>query len=332
MLASDVHGKNHHIAGSFGEHVESFDLAASNGQTLRCAADENTELFNATIGGMGLTGVILRVTFRMRRIETDLIAQQTIRAKNLKEAFHALESSLTSTYSVAWIDSLAKGDRLGRSVVFTGEHLSSTDLPKDRASAPFTNRRRAGRAVPFDFPSIALNRFSVTAFNAVYFGSQKQGRTLVDFQPYFYPLDRISEWNRIYGTAGFVQYQVAFPREASLEAISSILRRVSNYGLGSFLSVLKLCGQQRNSPLSFPREGYTLALDFPIRAKTFSMLLELDQIVDDHAGRIYLAKDARMGARMLERGYPRLSEFAAVRQRIDPDRKMRSLLSDRLGI
>jgi decaprenylphospho-beta-D-ribofuranose 2-oxidase len=332
MIASDVHGKNHHCAGSFGEHVESFDLAVTGGQIIHCAPDENIDLFNATIGGMGLTGVILRVTFQLLRIETDLILQETVRAKNLKEAFDALESSLTATYSVAWIDSLARGDRLGRSIVFTGEHLAAADLPKERASAPFASKGRTGRKVPFDFPTMALNRFTVTAFNAIYFGSRKPGRSVVGYQPYFYPLDSLSEWNRIYGHAGFVQYQMAFPRDSSQEAITSILRRVSNHGLGSFLSVLKLCGPQRNSPLSFPREGYTLALDFPVRAQTFSMLLELDRIVDDFEGRLYLAKDARMGARMLERGYPRVSEFASLRQRFDPDRKMRSLLSDRLGI
>ncbi|WP_299721006.1 FAD-binding oxidoreductase [Tardiphaga sp.] len=332
MIASDVHGKNHHGAGSFGVHVESFDLAVSNGQMLRCAAGENVDLFNATIGGMGLTGVILRVTFRMLRIETDLILQETIRASNLGEAFDVLERSLSSTYSVAWIDSLAKGDRLGRAVVFTGEHLAAAELPKERASTPFKSSQHSERKVPFDFPGITLNRFSVSAFNAVYFASRKPGRLIVDYQPYFYPLDSISQWNRIYGRAGFVQYQVVFPREGSREAIAAILRRVSDYGVGSFLSVLKLCGRQRNGLLSFPREGYTLALDFPIRARTFSMLLELDRIVDDHDGRIYLAKDARMGARMFERGYPRTAEFALVRQQFDPSRKMRSVLSDRLGI
>jgi FAD/FMN-containing dehydrogenase len=332
MIASDVHGKNHHGAGSFGEYVESLELAVSDGRTLRCASDENVDLFNATIGGMGLTGVILRATFRMLRIETDLIVQETIRANNLREAFDVLENSLSATYSVAWIDSLAKGDRFGRSVVFTGEHLAAAELPKDRASVPFSAKLPNGRKVPFDLPGMTLNRFSVSAFNALYVGSRKFGRSLINFQPYFYPLDSIAEWNRIYGRAGFVQYQVAFPRKSSFEGISAILRTASDYGLGSFLSVLKLCGRQRNSPLSFPREGYTLTLDYPIRARTFSMLLELDRIVDDHEGRIYLAKDARMGARMLERGYPRIAEFAAVRQRFDPDRKMRSLLSDRLGI
>jgi decaprenylphospho-beta-D-ribofuranose 2-oxidase len=331
MVASDVHGKNHHGAGSFGNHVISFDLARADGQVMRCAADKNAELFNATIGGMGLTGVILRVTFEMIRIETDLISQQTIRTQNLAEAFDALESSLASTYSVAWIDSLATGDRLGRSVVFLGEHLKASELPGSRSGMPFARGGRRSHRIPFDFPTAALNRYSVRAFNALYFGSQKPGNMIVDYRPYFYPLDSVSDWNRIYGGAGFVQYQVAFPRETSRDGIRSILRRVSHHGLASFLSVLKLFGQQRNSPLSFPREGYTLALDFPIRPQTFSMLLELDRIVDDHQGRIYLAKDARMGARMLEKGYPRVSEFASLRARNNPHNKFRSLLSDRLG-
>ncbi len=330
MIAADVHGKNHHGAGSFGDHVESLRLALADGQVLRCGPSENPELFAATRGGMGLTGVILSAAFRMIPIETSFIRQETHRAANLREAMDRFEASQGWTYSVAWIDCLAGGDSLGRSLIYLGEHARRDELPP-ALNAGLDAVVRKSRRVPLDFPGFALNRWTVRAFNALYYRRGRPGIGFVDYDSYFYPLDSILEWNRIYGGAGFVQYQCVLPKAASAAGMTALLERIARSGLGSFLAVLKLFGRQ-DGLLSFPMEGYTLALDFPANAATFSLLTELDAIVGDHGGRLYLAKDARSGPALLRRGYRRLAEFGAARATYDPDGKFSSLQSQRLGL
>jgi decaprenylphospho-beta-D-ribofuranose 2-oxidase len=330
MIAADVHGKNHHGAGSFGDHVESLQLALADGRVVRCSPTENPELFAATRGGMGLTGIILSAAFRMMPIETVFIRQETHRARNLGEAMERFEQSQSWTYSVAWIDCLAKGDSLGRSLVYLGEHAGRDELPPSlNASLDPVVRRK--KRVPFDFPGFALNRWTVRAFNELYYRRGRPGESFVDYDTYFYPLDAILEWNRIYGRAGFVQYQCVLPKAASATGMKALLERIARSGMGSFLAVLKLFGKQ-DGLLSFPMEGYTLALDFPANVSTFSLLIELDAIVADHGGRLYLAKDARGGSDLLRLGYPRLAEFRAIRAAFDPDGKFSSLQSQRLGL
>jgi FAD/FMN-containing dehydrogenase len=327
-VAADVHGKNHHVAGGFSAHVEGLELALADGRVLACSATQHPEIFAATCGGMGLTGVILTVTLRLLRVETALIRQQTRRCPNLADAMAALEAA-RDTYSVAWIDCLARGAALGRSLLFLGEHARRDEVPAERAGL-VPARRRALR-VPVDFPSWALNRWSVAAFNELYWRRARPGTALVDYDTYFYPLDAVLEWNRIYGRAGFVQYQCVLPKAASAAGLTALLTRISMAGAGSFLSVLKLFGAQRGV-LSFPMEGFTLALDFPASRKTFALLDELDAIVADHGGRLYLAKDARMPADMFRRGYPRLGDFQALRAQVDPAGKFWSVQSRRVGV
>lgn len=329
MIAADVHGKNHHRDGSFGAHVEFFDLALASGEVVRCSPIENADLFLATIGGMGLTGVILRAAFRLKPIETLLMRQRTVCAPDLEAAMRGFEEGGEWPYSVAWIDCLAKGARLGRSLLYLGDHARADDVPVCRKAG---DKPRASRRVPFDLPNFTLNRLSVSAFNALYYAKARVGDALVDIDRYFYPLDAVSGWNRIYGPAGFLQYQCVLPRDASQAGLRSILSRIAAHGAGSFLAVLKLFGRQGSGLLSFPMEGYTLALDFPANTRNLNLLLELDAVVADHGGRLYLAKDARAGAAMMARGYPNLARFAAVRDRVDPERRFRSLQSERLGL
>ena len=331
MVAADVHGKNHHVAGTFGDHVELIELALADGRAVRCSPAENAGLFAATRGGMGLTGVILSVSFRLIRIETAFIRQETHRAANLAEAMDLFERSGSWTYSVAWIDCLARGGSLGRSLVYLGEHARRDELKQRGAAAPLATAARKSRRVPVDFPGFVLNRWSVRAFNELYYRTGRPGTAVLGYDTFFYPLDGILEWNRMYGGAGFVQYQCVLPKAASAAGLTALLQRVAQAGTGSFLAVLKLFGAQ-DGMLSFPMEGYTLALDFPATAQTFSLLIELDAIVADHGGRLYLAKDARTGAEMIRRGYPRLAAFESVRREVDPGGKFASLQSQRLGL
>jgi len=326
MVAADVHGKNHHRAGSFGDYVEALSIALADGSIVQCSPTENRDLLDATRGGMGLTGVILTVTFRLIRMRTVFIRQEIRRAAGLREVMALFEATSDCTYSVAWIDCLARGAALGRSVMFLGEHAEPDEVPAGTAAS-----RRGIHRVPMDFPGFALNRWSVGAFNAVYYRTGRPGRSIIDYDRFFYPLDAVLEWNRIYGRSGFVQYQCVLPKPASAAGLTALLDRVAVAGVGSFLAVLKLFGAQ-DGLLSFPMEGYTLAMDLRATMVTFGLMLELDAIVADHGGRLYLAKDARTGAGMLRRFYPRLDEFQALRQRFDPAGRFSSLQSDRLGV
>lgn len=331
-IASDVHGKNHHLDGTFGRHLLSIDLALADGSVVRCSDNENPDLFAATQGGMGLTGVILRATFRLRPVETDLVVQHTTRTRDLSQTLSALEDASAATYSVAWIDCLARGPSLGRGVVYRGEHATLADLPADRGRGAFAQIPRRSRTVPVSPPSFALNRYSMGALNAVYYRRAETGRNLVSYQTFFYPLDALLCWNRIYGRQGFVQHQCVLPLASGDGALRELLTMIAARGTGSFLAVLKLCGDGDRGPLSFPLKGYTLALDFQANAGNFSLLTELDDVVAAHGGRLYLAKDARGGAALLRDGYPRLDEFARTRDRYDPRRRFRSVQSERLGL
>jgi FAD/FMN-containing dehydrogenase len=329
MVAADVHGKNHHRAGTFGAHVAWLDLALADGRVLRCSATENPEVFAATCGGMGLTGIILRVAFRMMKVETRLIRQETLRAPGLDAVMDLFQASEDWTYSVAWIDCLSGGASLGRSVLTRGEHARAAEAP-----APLAPPRARGWRMGFDLPGFALNRWSVRAFNALYYRAGRPGIALVDLQPFFYPLDAILEWNRIYGRSGLFQYQCVLPLDASRAGLGALLRCIAGRGAGSFLSVLKRFGAVPAAcpgMLSFPMEGYTLALDFRATAANLRLAQELDAIVADHGGRLYLAKDARMAPAMM-RAYPGLPRFRAARAQLDPAGKFASAQSRRLGL
>ncbi|AEG50395.1 FAD linked oxidase domain protein [Sphingobium chlorophenolicum L-1] len=332
MIASDVHGKNHHVAGSFCDHVEWIDLAIGAGEVLRCSPGEHADLFAATCGGMGLTGVILRACFRLLRVESTAVRQRIVRAATLADAFEIFEASLDWTYSVAWIDCLAQGRHLGRSAIFLGEHALSDQLPPARQAAPLARHARRTKHVPFDFPAFVLSRPSVRLFNRLYYAAQRPGNAIVDIDPFFYPLDAVHDWNRIYGRPGFIQYQCVLPLAESEMGLTRLLREIAAVGEASFLAVLKRMGPASFGMLSFPMEGYTLALDFPANRGSFALLDRLDAITAEHGGHIYLAKDARAGATSFANGYARLDEFRAVRAHYGLDQHFASLLSRRLEI
>ncbi|KFE36311.1 FAD-binding oxidoreductase [Thioclava atlantica] len=332
-IAADVHGKNHHRDGSFRECVDWIDLIGAEGEIRRCSREQNRALFEHTIGGMGLTGIIARAAIRLRPVESGWIRQTTIPAPNLRAAIATFEESQDATYSVAWIDCLGRGETLGRSLVMLGEHATRADLSPVQARRPFETGAKRKRSVPFDFPSFTLNRLSVTAFNKLYYwqGARKAGVEIVDWDSYFYPLDAILGWNRIYGRKGFAQFQCVLPLAEAERGLSALLEEIAETGAGSFLAVLKRFGAQE-SPFSFPMEGYTLALDFPITRKTLALMERLDQITIDFGGRFYLAKDSRMTAATFRASEPRLRDFRTQLDAQGAARHFRSAQSERLEI
>lgn len=324
-IAADVHGKNHHRDGSFNRCVESFTLLTPSHQMLTCSRQENAEVFWATLGGMGLTGFILSATIRLRKVSSAMMDVTTTRVDNLDQMLdHFAATDDETLYSVAWIDCLAKGDKLGRGVVLQGEHAEGTGA--------ITIPRKRIKAVPFDFPSFALNPLSVRAFNEVYYKTHPTGRSQEDVNTYFYPLDAVHRWNRIYGKRGFVQYQPVFPEADGAHGVRALIERLVAQRSSSFLAVLKQMGGHETGPLGFPMKGLTLAVDLPRAPGIDNFLEELDRLVLDHGGRIYLAKDGSMSAETFKQMYPRLDEFKQVQRQLDPNGVLSSDQSRRLGI
>ena len=333
MIAADVHGKNHHSEGGFAGCVEWLDLMGPDGTVRRCSRTENAGLFDWTLGGMGLTGVILRAAMRLRPVETGWIRQTTVPAPDLDTALEALAAHDGATYSVAWIDCLARGAGLGRALVMLGEHARRDELAGEARARPFETPARAARRVPLDAPAWMLNGLTVRAFNALYYhrGRRAAGTRLVDWDGYFYPLDAVLGWNRIYGRRGFVQFQCALPPDAARAGLAALLGETSRAGAGSFLAVLKRLGPGGGG-VSFPMEGLTLALDFPVTARTLALMERLDAITLAHGGRFYLAKDARMRAETLHRADPRAGALARMRAGAGLAPAFASAQSDRLGL
>jgi FAD/FMN-containing dehydrogenase len=329
-VGSDVHGKNHHIDGSFSNHIVEMELILADGAITVCSPSQNTQLFEATCGGMGLTGLITRVKFRLKKIETSYIKQKQLKAKNLDEVIRMFDEYNHYTYSVSWIDCLKKGEHFGRSILILGEHAKVDELPEKYKADPLKLPAKKSIPFPINLPSWVLNSFTVKLFNFLYYGKnfKKEINNVVSYEPFFYPLDAILNWNRGYGKKGFIQYQFVLPLSAK-QGLVEILNRISDEGLGSFLAVLKVFGKQ-DSLISFPTEGYTLALDFPVRKGLFEFLDELDKIVLKYGGRLYMSKDARMKPEVLKAGYPRLDEFRQILKQYNPKGKIRSTQSDRL--
>jgi decaprenylphospho-beta-D-ribofuranose 2-oxidase len=324
-IASDVHGKNHHVSGCFCDHVESVDIFLNDERTIHCSRKDHPDLFHATCGGMGLTGIILSASLQLKPIKSALIDQMTCKAKNIEEVLALFETEADKTYSVAWIDCIAKGSSLGRSLLMVGEH--SLD-----GGYPMLNKKQIG--FPFDMPSQLLNRFTVQAFNTLYYNRIHKLRVQrnVHYAPFFYPLDSVNDWNRLYGKHGFTQYQFVIPKAAGLEGMTKILHLIAASGRGSFLAVLKVFGMKNDNLLSFPMEGYTLALDFKVESELFPLLDKLDLMVLDYGGRLYLTKDARMSEATFKRSYPEWERFQSVRESYGVKGKFTSHQSKRLGL
>lgn len=306
-IANDVHGKNHHRAGSFGNHVPRLHLYRTDWGEVSCSAQENPDMFFATIGGMGLTGIILSAEVQLKPISGNRIAVEALPFESLDE-FTSIsnESDQSHEYTVAWIDCFS-GEK-PRGIFYRGNHVAEPGR---------TQHRRFSPRVPFAFPGWVLNHFTIQAFNSMYYrwNRLKRGKNTVHYDPFFYPLDSILRWNLIYGKSGFVQHQCVVPDSAG-RAIEEMLQVTKKSGLGSFLAILKRFGDRRSPGLlSFPRPGFTLALDFPVRKQTLRLLESLDQIVLEAGGALYPAKDARMSPQMFDSSFPQWREF---RRFIDP--------------
>lgn len=334
-IASDVHGKNHHKEGTFCDHVISFDIMLPDGKIVTCSKKSHPELYHATCGGNGLTGIILNATFKLKPIETAYIKQRSIKAANIDELVALIEENEAYTYSVAWIDCVATGKRLGRGVLLLGEHATVSDLKNmKQSSSPLVIKEKPQLTVPIMFPNFALNKLSINLFNALYYWKAKAGsvETIIDYSSFFYPLDVINHWNRIYGKRGFTQYQFVVPKRVGIQGVREIVQRISNNGMGSFLAVLKTSGPSNGNYLSFPMEGYTLALDFPIKKSLFPFLDDLDKLVEEFGGRLYQTKDVRMSASFFQKGYPAIKKFNTVRKSIRANKTFKSIQSERLGL
>lgn len=294
-VASDVHGKNHHAEGCFSEYVIDFKLMNEKGDIITCSREENSDKFWATIGGMGLTGIILSVKFKLKNIESAYIRQESIKAENLDEIFKLFEQSESWTYTVAWIDCLQKGENIGRSILMRGEHAFQHQLPEKLRNTPLRFKKKFSPTVPFYFPGFVLNALTVKIFNFFYYKKQakKEVKNFIDYETFFYPLDFVNAWNKIYGKSGFIQYQMMIPKDKGREGMQRILETIAKSGNGSFLAVLKLYGKENPQAYnSFPFEGYSLALDFKVNKKLKKLVDQLDSIVEEYNGKIYLTKDS----------------------------------------
>ena len=333
MIAADVHGKNHHKDGSIRKFIDWLEIIRPNGDIIRCSPKENSELFEWTIGGMGLTGIILKVAIRLRKVETAWIKQKLISVTNEENCIDQFEQNLNSTYTVAWIDCLAKGKNLGKSILMLGEHAKINDLPKKIKNNPLIIKKKKKLSIPFNFPSWILSSFTVKIFYEFYYWYKKKmtKEHLIDYDDYFYPLDKLLQWNKIYGKKGFAQYQCVMPLHNAKKGIQELLAEISKAKAGSFLAVLKRFGDQ-DSAFSFPMKGYTLALDFPVNDKNFALMSRLDEITIKYNGRFYLAKDSRLNKLIFQKSETRIENFRNFRNKDECYKVFRSSQSQRLEL
>ncbi len=310
-IANDVHGKNHHKAGTFGCHVHRFELLRSDGARISCSSQQNTKWFEATIGGLGLTGLITWAELQLKPISSAFIEQETIRYPNLDEFFElSAESDKNFEYTVAWVDSLASHSQLGRGLLVRGN--GSKERPDNIA-----DKHKHSYSMPITPPFSLINRWTLKGLNSLYYNKKSWGRTgsTVRYEPFFFPLDSFNHWNRIYGNKGFFQFQCVVPAADGQAVIREILERIQKAGSGSFLAVLKIFGDKASPGLlSFPRPGVTLALDFPNQGKkTFELLEKLDEVVKAAQGAVYPAKDACMSADSFQSYFPKWKELEELR-------------------
>ncbi|MBI4199745.1 MAG: FAD-binding oxidoreductase [Chloroflexi bacterium] len=332
-IASDVHGKNHHNASSLSRHVESMALLLASGETVLCSRESLPDLFWATAGGMGLTGIIAQATFRLRRIETSFLHYKAVRARDLDHMLETLEQyDPHYDYSVAWIDGLAGGKDLGKGVVLLGSHAPLAELPTQQRRSPLPVLARRRLSVSRPPPFSVVNRMTIRLLNTSYRFTHRPREALVGYDGFFYPLDGVGAWNRLYGSGGFLQHQSVFPLQASRETLVRLLEMVVKSRHASSLVILKKFGPQEGL-LSFPMPGYTVAMDFPVYSAPFLALVSaMDELVAQSGGRVYLAKDACLSRERFQAMYPRWKEWLAAKERYDPRGAFTSSMARRLGL
>ena len=328
-IAADVHGKNHHADGTFGRFVDEIRLLTPARGLVACSREAEADAFRATLGGMGLTGAIVSARLRLMPVESAWITVDQAPTRGLDDALARFsDADAGHRYSVAWIDALARGRNLGRGVLLLGDHAPASAVTGE----PFARRKQGGRAVPFDAPSLLLNRLTIGAFNRAYRAAHRTRTGMRQgIEPFFWPLDAVGGWNRLYGKRGFIQYQLVVPPGAE-DALATVLERAAASGRASFLAVLKRFGPAGEGLLSFPMEGWTLSLDFPVAAGLHEMIDGMDKVVASAGGRVYLAKDAMLNAETFARMYPAADAFRAVRRTLDPGGVLSSSLARRVGL
>lgn len=333
-IASNIHGKNHHKVGAIVRFVEELEVLTGKGR-VRCSPSCNAPLFFATVGGYGLTGLILSATIRLRKIETTSIAARFIKVASLEEAL-AIDLSVSEDYeySVTWLDALAPKQNLGRGIVMLGNHARRDELPVSCQARPLRHRWARAFGPPDMIPGWLLNPFTNRIFNTAY-GNRFLGReasSLVGLESWFYPLDRVSDWNRFYGKTGFVEFQCSLPTDSAGAGMRALLSRIQVAGTGSFLAVYKRMGHDAvTMPFAIP--GFTLAIDFGLQQpRVLTLIAELERIVIEHGGRVYLSKDASMGPETFRRMYPEYAEWSNVVAEWAPGKLFRSRMSDRLAL
>jgi decaprenylphospho-beta-D-ribofuranose 2-oxidase len=331
-IANDIHGKAHHVDGSFINCVESFDILLANNELRTCSRIENQELFFANFGGLGLLGIIVRVKIKLKKIETTYFKQTAINCKNIDEMLDAFDQyDKQYDYSVAWVNTMAKGKNSGKGVLTLGNQAKLEDLPLKLKNNPLHVIPEPKLTVPFYLPNFSLNAVTVKILNKVIAYVQAKSTSVVHYEKFFFPLDAILNWNRGYGKRGFIQYQFVIPLEDGRKNIKKLLTAVSESGCTPFLNVLKKFGNGQQY-LSFPKPGYTFAIDFPVTKKLAGFVTKLDQMVLDCGGRIYLGKDAMLTANMFRKMYPDYQQWLAIKKKYDPHNKFTSALAQRLEL
>ncbi len=332
-IANDIHGKAHHSQGCFSRCVQGFTLLLPSGEVVAVDRQNQPDLFWCTVAGVGLLGIILTAKIQLRRVETSYFRQQAIVVGDLQELLAALDQQdRDHAYSVATLDVFASKRRLGKGVLTVGDHAKLEELPAGLARAPLKTSGPPKLNVPFTLPEFTLNRLTMRVLNSTIQGMQRHASNFGHYEKFFYPLDMIGSWNRGYGRRGFTQYQFVVPGEDGERRLRPILDAILSSGQLPFLNILKRLGKENEAPLSFPREGLTFAIDFPVRRCTIELLHRLDAMVADAGGRVYLAKDSYLEAPMLRRMYPRLDEWLEVKAKYDPRGVFTSDLGRRLGL
>lgn len=330
-IANDVHGKGHHVDGCFSRCVKSFRIALASGQIITASRDTNPDLFWANFGGMGLLGVILDAKIQLRRVQTSYFSQKNIVVPNVDAMMDAIEANHDLPYAVAWLDPLAKGDKLGRGVLKVGDHAPLKDLPAKLRKTPLLVSGPPKLTVPFDLPNFALNGLTAPVLNLVLEFMMRRDSAFTHYEDFFYPLDFIGQWNRSYGPRGFCQYQFVLPESSGRDAMREILQRIAASDQMPFLNVFKKLGPEEGM-LSFPLQGYTYAIDFPIKPGLADFIRTLDEMVLAAKGRIYLGKDAFVSPEHLQKMYPKIDEWRSIKERYDPDTRFSSQLGRRVGL
>jgi FAD/FMN-containing dehydrogenase len=333
-IAADVHGKNHHRSGSMSAWLKEFRLLRADGEILVCSREQNPDAFWATTGGMGLTGVILDAHLQLRPVETAYMSANYEHIPNIDALLLRMaETDDRYDYAVAWIDTLARGRALGRSVLLQANHASLKELPPRQRAAPYAMASKLALGVPFTLPNFALNRLSLRLFNEAYYRTHGSKRFFPDCDTYFYPLDSVQNWNRGYGSRGVLQYQAALPEETARSGVTELLEALMSSRTLSFLPVLKSLGPKSDGLLSFPRRGMTLAVDLPYTgSEVGDTVARLDAIVLEHGGRVYLAKDSCLHAESFAQMYPTLAQFREIRSKLDPNQRFSSSQARRLQL